>query len=175
MSIIYDDDLDGMEDDNGDSDDDEDDEWCWVMADGPGEGADCQQQSLCFVWFCVLSFVFCILCFDDEDDEWYWVMGLVTGLTASSSRCYRRKCDGWVSHISFHDDQQHGDQHDHDDHDDGGQLHISLDVMFLITPMMTLIQNLSPVLYIMKQDHLRWIKLWWFKDSEFKFSLTCSN
>ena len=68
---VDDDDLDCIEDDNDDDSDDD--------SDDDDDGSDD----------------------DDEDDEWCLVMGLVTGLTASSSRCYRRKCDGWVSHISL--------------------------------------------------------------------------
>ena len=48
---------------------------------------------------------------DEDDAEGCSIMILVTGLSASSSGCYRGKYDGWVSRISLHRGPEDWDDH----------------------------------------------------------------
>ena len=48
---------------------------------------------------------------DEVDAEGCSIMILVTGLSASSSSCYRWKYDGWVSRISLHRGPEDCDDH----------------------------------------------------------------
>ena len=50
---------------------------------------------------------------DEDDAESCSIMILVTGLSASSSSCYRWKYDGWVSRISHHRGPEDWDDHCH--------------------------------------------------------------